>query len=179
VTRPPGGYRDLIRAYEVRVDGARAARVKRDGRVEIVVPAGQHDVRAVIDGFGSPTLRVDVPAGGNVELTVQPGGGPVSAAWQLRRRDTYLSLTTSDPSATVVPVPPFRPGRGQLIAMALLAAIAFTGIYFFFRGIGDLQHGGSHSAGLEFLVLGLACYLGALGVSRRLRRRRRRDRTEA
>jgi len=72
----------MVRAYEVRVDGARAAEVERDERMAIAVPAGQHDVRAVIDGFGSPTLRVVVPAGGEVELTVRSGGSPVTAAWQ-------------------------------------------------------------------------------------------------
>lgn len=79
VRRPPGGYRELLRAYRVLVDGVRVAGIERGGRVQIPVPAGQHDVRAVLDGFGSPTVRVVVPAGGDVELTVAPGGSVFTA----------------------------------------------------------------------------------------------------
>lgn len=175
VSRPPGGYRDLLRAYKVQVDGVQAATVKRGGRVEIAVAAGQHDVRAVLDGFGSPTLRVMVPPDGDVEMAVRPGGSPVNALWQMRRRDTYLSLTT-DAFATVVPSPPYRRSKLGWVGTLLLAVIAFAGIYFFFRGVGNFEHGGSHSVGIKFLVLGLACYIGALGTGRFIRRRNRRDR---
>jgi len=178
IVRPPGAYRDVLRAYGVQVDGERAAKVKRDERVAVSVPAGQHDVRAVIDGFGSPTVRVVVPAGGEVELTVQPAGSPFSWFWQLRRRDTYLRLTSADPSATAVPTPPLQLGPARWAGLGLLAVVAFAGIYFFFRGLGDFEHGGSHAAGARFLVLGAACYLVALGSSRLIRRRRR-NRTAA
>jgi hypothetical protein len=175
VIRPAGGYRDLLRAYRVQVDGTQVAKIKRGERVEIAVSVGQHDVRAVIDGFGSPTLRVEVPATGGLELTVQPGGSPATGLWQMRRRDTYLALTSSDASATVVPSPRYRTGAGRWIRTLLLALTAFAGIYFFFRGVGDFEHGGSHAAGTKFLLVGLACYLGALGTARLLRRRDRRD----
>jgi hypothetical protein len=49
-----------------------------------------------------------------------------------------------------------------------------AGIYFFARGIGDFVHGGSHKAGTVFVVLGLVCYVGGIGVGRWMRRRRRR-----
>lgn len=179
VVRPAGGYRDVLRAYQVHVDGAPAAKVKPGERVGVAVTAGQHDVRAVIDGFGSPTLRVAVPAGGDVELTVQSGGSPATAAWQMRRRDTYLRLTTSDQSATVVTAPPSLPGRAGWVALSLLVVVAVAGIYLFFRGVGDFLHGGSRSAGAGFLVLGLACYVGALLASRLLRRRGSRHHPQA
>jgi hypothetical protein len=173
VSRPSGGYRDLLRSYAIDVDGARAARVKAGGRAEIAVPAGEHDVRGVIDWLGSPTLRVGVPAGAEVELTVRPGGTPFAAPWQMRRRDTYLSLTAG-PGATEAPLPTVRLSAGRVVRMLLLAAIGFAGIYFFFRGAGDLMHGGSHSAGVRYLALGVACYLGALVIGRLLRRRDKR-----
>jgi hypothetical protein len=33
-----------------------------------------------------------------------------------------------------------------------------AGIYFFFRGVGDLLHGGSPGTGGVFVALGLVCY---------------------
>ena len=91
VHRPRGGWRDLLRAYVVEVDGVERARIRRGGRVELEAPAGDHLVRARIDWTGSPELPVRVPAGGTVEVEVTPGGN----AFQMHHVATehaYLAL---------------------------------------------------------------------------------------
>lgn len=61
--------------------------------------------------------------------------------------------------------PRFGPGT------VLLFLVGMAGIYFFARGIGDFLHGGSHTAGTVFVLLGLVCYVGGGAVGRWARRR--------
>ena len=92
VSRPPGGYRDLLRRYEVEVDGVVRGSVARGERLEIDVPAGRHDVRAKIDWTGSPVVPVEVPPGQAVTLRVEPGGNLLKAVLQVWGGGTYLRL---------------------------------------------------------------------------------------
>jgi hypothetical protein len=91
VRRPEGGYRDLIRSYWIEIDGVRAGKVARGEKVDFPVTPGVHDVRAVIDWTGSPSLRVEVADGETARLTVEPGG-TVFQPWDVFTREGYLKL---------------------------------------------------------------------------------------
>jgi hypothetical protein len=91
VRRPEGGYRDLIRSYWIEIDGVRAGKVARGGQADFPVPPGVHDVMAVIDWTGSPSLRVEVADGETARLTVEPGGNAFQP-WHLLTREGYLKL---------------------------------------------------------------------------------------
>ncbi|KAE8763606.1 hypothetical protein [Georgenia thermotolerans] len=91
VHRPRGGWRDLLRAYVVEVDGVERGKVRRGERLELEVPAGDRRVRARIDWTGSPELPVRVPAGGAVEVEVTPGGNAFQVH-HVATEQSYLAL---------------------------------------------------------------------------------------
>jgi hypothetical protein len=88
VSRPAGWYQDLLRRYEVVVDGRVAGRLRRGEELRVDVPAGRHRVQARIDWTGSPPVEVDVPPSGTVTVTVTPDD-PVRGLFS---SDRYLRL---------------------------------------------------------------------------------------
>ena len=92
VRRKPGGYRDRLRSYKVRVDGADRGPLPAGGTVEAVVRPGRHEVRVTIDWTGSPVVAVEVPPGGTVRLHAEPAGNAVAAIWQLFGSHSYIRL---------------------------------------------------------------------------------------
>jgi hypothetical protein len=67
-----------------------------------------------------------------------------------------------------------KPDLWQLPIWLLLFIIAMAGIYFIGRGVGDFLHGGSHQAGITYVLIGVACYVVAITTGRPLKRRNRR-----
>jgi hypothetical protein len=93
VHRPESSHLDRLRSYWIEIDGVRVGTVARGEEVDIPVSVGAHDVRAVIDWTGSPSVHVDMAPGGRARLTVEPGGNMLQF-WRLWRRDSYLTLTS-------------------------------------------------------------------------------------
>ena len=63
VRRKPGGYRDRLRSYKVRVDGADRGPLPAGGTVEAVVRPGRHEgARSVADLLDRRTRIGLVPA---------------------------------------------------------------------------------------------------------------------
>lgn len=91
IERPGGKYRDSLRAYEVRVDGASVGEVRPGSRVDLSVSAGGHQVSAHIDWTGSDPLPVDVSPDETVHLRVEPTGA--SGIASLFKKKAYLRLT--------------------------------------------------------------------------------------
>jgi predicted MFS family arabinose efflux permease len=69
-----------------------------------------------------------------------------------------------------------QPGRPPRLGLALpLLLLGMAGIYFLYRGMGDLMHARSHEAGIVFLALGVVCLGGGIAIGRWDRRRRSRS----
>ncbi len=85
VTRPRIQWADRLRSYRVLVDGAERARLRNGDAVDIALPAGEYDVRVVIDWTGSKHLSVRLTAGKTTSITVRWRGNLLSS-------DGYLAL---------------------------------------------------------------------------------------
>src|SRR5687767_8729157 len=92
VRRKPGGYRDRVRSYKVKIDGTEHGTLPAGGTVEAAVVPGRHEVRVTIDWTGSPVVAVDVPPGGTAELYAEPAGSAIAAIWQLWTPHSYIRL---------------------------------------------------------------------------------------
>ncbi|WP_157944055.1 hypothetical protein [Blastococcus atacamensis] len=89
VERPTGYYFALLRRYWILIDGRRVGAVKRGATLRTTVTPGPHTVVARIDWTGSPSIDVDVPAGGRVVLDVEPSSDPIAGMFST---DKMLSL---------------------------------------------------------------------------------------
>ncbi len=98
--RPPGVWRDRLRAYRLVVNGVQVGAIRRGQVVRVAVQPGRHHVRAEIDWTGSPWAAVDVPAGSEVRVQVEPAGNALMI-WQMFGADSWLRLV----SGGTVPLP--------------------------------------------------------------------------
>jgi hypothetical protein len=96
VRRPGGFYRDRLRSYWIEIDGVRVGTLAWGEQIDFPVVAGGHDVRAVIDWTGSPSVHVEVAPGGHARLMVEPAGNSFQF-WKVWKRDSYLELTVEQP----------------------------------------------------------------------------------
>jgi hypothetical protein len=72
--RERGGYRDILRSYQVMLDGKMAAKIKRGQTVTLPIAAGPHEIFVRIDWCRSPSVDVDAKAGQVIELSCEPAG---------------------------------------------------------------------------------------------------------
>jgi hypothetical protein len=91
VERPKGGSRDLLRRYNVKIDGELVGKIRRGGRLAFAVSPGHHHVQARIDWTGSPQVEVNVIDGTDVHLTVRPSGNAFQW-YQAGTKHGYLKL---------------------------------------------------------------------------------------
>jgi hypothetical protein len=85
--------RDVFRAYQVWVDQALVATVKRDSTVRIPLEPGEHQVQIKIDWCSSPLLTVKIDDGSEARASCGPnktGTGPLRQV--LSDPDNYLWL---------------------------------------------------------------------------------------
>lgn len=80
VLRSGSGYRDVLRAYKIMIDGQEAGRIRRGQRVDLPVRQGKHDIRLTIDWCASPVVPVQVDRGEVARLYCEPNGGPARQA---------------------------------------------------------------------------------------------------
>ena len=93
VRRPVEGYRDLIRAYQIRVDGRPVGKLKRGEEQIIDVSPGEHDVRMHIDWCSSPAVRIRVGPGETITLRTRPNPDAGPAIWAITfGRGQYIAL---------------------------------------------------------------------------------------
>ena len=97
-SRPPGGYRDRIRAYRLFIDGVFCGKIKRGGEVSVDVAPGEHTARAAIDWTGSPLAVFTAVPGEVVRIRVEPAGN-AAQTWQGWTATQYLKLTLLPPVA--------------------------------------------------------------------------------
>jgi hypothetical protein len=92
--RERGFYRDLIRTYQVRIDGDPVGEIARGETRDFFVSAGEHRVRLTIDRFwGSREVTLSVPAGDTAVFTCRPGGPALLILFALLVPRRYIRLT--------------------------------------------------------------------------------------
>ena len=75
-------YRDIGRAYQVRVDGNLVGRVKDEKSETFEIEPGIHEVRVRLLWLQSPPVELRVEAGDAVRLRTGPNGG-ITQAWRI------------------------------------------------------------------------------------------------
>ncbi|MFJ3224597.1 hypothetical protein ACIPJS_14760 [Streptomyces sp. NPDC086783] len=101
MVRRDGAYRDLLRGYEVLIDGRKVGQVRRRQRARYDVTPGPHTVRMRIDWCSSPDVKITVAAGESVTLICEPNGSAARGTVQmLTSPRKYIRLQLDDsPSA--------------------------------------------------------------------------------
>lgn len=94
IYRPRSFRRDIFRAYRLEIDGRPVGSVRNGAETLVPVPAGEHDLRALIDWSGSKPLRVSVASGETV--TVRVNATRTSATQAMQTTDGWLELTRED-----------------------------------------------------------------------------------
>ncbi|MFE0701953.1 hypothetical protein [Streptomyces sp. NPDC058872] len=72
LSRAPGGERDLLRRYDVRIDGIRIGGIRQGRTMRFEVPAGLHRLDLTIDGACSRSLNVLVEPDGTACFACAP-----------------------------------------------------------------------------------------------------------
>ena len=72
--RERGGFRDVLRSYQVMVDGKMTAKIKRGQTLTLPILAGPHEIFVCIDWCRSPSVTVDARPGQVIEMSCEPAG---------------------------------------------------------------------------------------------------------
>ncbi len=72
ISRPRGAWQDVVRSYRIYVDDELVGKLKAGQSLVADVKPGRHRVVARIDWSGSPTLNVEAPRDGDVNVRVEP-----------------------------------------------------------------------------------------------------------
>ena len=77
ITRHKAGWRDLLRAYAIEIDGEKVGKIKRGHSFETELSPGEHSVCLKIDWCSSQTLQVSGDE--DTQLHCAPGGTALTA----------------------------------------------------------------------------------------------------
>jgi hypothetical protein len=75
------GYADLLRSYEIIVNGTRVGRLPRESVLELEVPCGPVTIEARLDWGRSRPLRIEAAPGKTIEVEVSNTWGALLALW--------------------------------------------------------------------------------------------------
>ena len=75
-------YRDTIRSYHVLIEGQRVGQIRDDQTESFVLRPGSYTLRLQLLWIFSPTVVVELPAGGVTRMICGPNGG-ILQAWRL------------------------------------------------------------------------------------------------
>ncbi|MEV0906723.1 hypothetical protein [Streptomyces hokutonensis] len=93
LSRVRGGYRDMLRGYDILIDDTRVGSIRRGRTVRFQVPPGEHRLQLKIAWCSSRPLTVLVEEGGTVGFMCAPGGDASDALAAVTvDKDDYISL---------------------------------------------------------------------------------------
>ncbi|MBK3563912.1 MULTISPECIES: hypothetical protein [unclassified Streptomyces] len=93
LSRERGGYRDMLRGYDVLIDDTRVGSIRRGKTVRFEVPPGEHRLQLKIAWCSSRPLTVQVVEGGTVSFVCAPGGGASEGITAVTvNKDDYITL---------------------------------------------------------------------------------------
>jgi len=96
VHRTPESWGDRLRAYRVVLDGTVVGRVKRAESITLEVNAGHHELHLTIDWARSPSVKLDLVEGEEVDVRCWPNGRPITALyWITFGRSRYIGIEAS------------------------------------------------------------------------------------
>ncbi|HAF68937.1 MAG TPA: hypothetical protein DCL16_07425 [Acidimicrobiaceae bacterium] len=75
-------YRDTVRAYQVKIDGQVAGRIKDSKQETFEISPGTHQIRVRLMWLQSPSVQVHLEEGDEVRLRTGPNGG-ILQAWRI------------------------------------------------------------------------------------------------
>jgi hypothetical protein len=91
------GYADLVRFYEIVLDGKRAGKIWDGDITELTVSPGQHSLSIRIDWCGSETIPFTVKEGSSILFEVKNNCRgvrvPLAPWYVLFAKNSYLRLT--------------------------------------------------------------------------------------
>ena len=93
IARPAGTWRDVMRAYQLLVDGTVVGQIRTEETLQVTISPGRHRIQARIDWSGSRAVEFEAAAGADVRFRVQPAGNLLNIFWQIFTSDRWLQLT--------------------------------------------------------------------------------------
>ncbi|MEV0739485.1 hypothetical protein AB0I51_26900 [Streptomyces sp. NPDC050549] len=128
LSREWGGYRDMLRAYDVFIGDTRVGGVRRGKTVRFEVPPGEHRLQLKIARCSSRPLTVFVEEGRTVCFVCAPGGD-ASDALAAVGKDDYITLQPTREPIVMTKTPMDRGTRLSLATAfgVLGGGIALTG----------------------------------------------------
>jgi hypothetical protein len=97
----PSQYADMLRSYQIMLNGEKAGSIARNDVLEIAAPAGKATIAARIDWGRSQPLTIDTKPGETVEVEVRNRWGSALGIWAITfGRNSYLTLTQCPPTST-------------------------------------------------------------------------------
>jgi hypothetical protein len=90
----PSQYADMMRSYQIMLNGQKAGSIAKGGVLELAAPAGRMTIEARIDWGRSQPLMIDAKPGEAHEIEVRNHWGNALALWAITfGRNSYLELS--------------------------------------------------------------------------------------
>ena len=90
----PSQFVDMLRSYEIFLNGKSAGTIGRNGVLEILTPAGAITIEAKLDWGRSQPLSINTVPHQTIEIEVKNHWGAWLALWAISfGKDSYLLLT--------------------------------------------------------------------------------------
>lgn len=87
-------YADMLRSYQLSIDGTHVGKINRNDTFEIAVEAGEHRIKASIDWGRSQPLVIRAAPGETIEIDVKNRWSAWAAIWAISfGKNSYLKLT--------------------------------------------------------------------------------------
>jgi hypothetical protein len=89
----PSQYVDMLRSYQIMLNGGKVGSIARNDVLEVTAPAGKATIEARIDWGRSRPLMIDAKPGQTIEIEVRNRWGSLLAIWAITfGRGSYLEL---------------------------------------------------------------------------------------
>jgi hypothetical protein len=89
----PSQYVDMLRSYQIMLNGEKVGSIARNDVLEVTAPAGKATIEARIDWGRSRPLMIDAKPGQTIEIEVRNRWGSLLAIWAITfGRGSYLEL---------------------------------------------------------------------------------------
>ena len=116
LSRERGGYRDMLRGYDVLIDETRVGSIRRGKTVRFEVPPGEHRLQLKIAWCSSRPLTVLVEEGGTANFVCAPGGDASEGIDAVTvDKDDYITLQQTSEPIVMAKTPM---GRGARLSLA-------------------------------------------------------------
>ncbi len=86
-------YADMLRSYQIIIDGKNVGLLARNGTLEVKAPAGSHTLEASLDWGRSEPLTINAAPNQKIEIEVSNHWGALLSLWAITfGKNSYLKL---------------------------------------------------------------------------------------